>query len=60
MLLLENVDVEDFALSGFVESLLGIVKGWSSFITETAVGCFIPAGNIVLDEERANQTLSSC
>lgn len=47
---LENVDGEDFALNGLVESLFGIGNDWSSFITEPAVRRFLRAGNIVLEE----------
>lgn len=51
MAILENVDGEDFALSGLVESLLGIGNDWSSVITEPALKCFLHAVNIVLEEE---------
>lgn len=51
MAILENVESEDFAVSGLVESLFGLGKDWSSFITESVVKRFLKAGDVVLHEE---------
>lgn len=53
--ILENLDGEDFAVSGMVESLFGVGKDWSSFITEPLVERFIRAGDVVLDEVTWNE-----
>jgi len=52
MAVLENAEGEDgLEVVGLVESLLGIGKEWSSFITERIVERFIKAGEVVLEEK---------
>lgn len=53
--ILENADAEDFAVSGLVESLSGMGKYWSSFISEPLVKRFISAGDAVLEEKKWNE-----
>jgi len=55
MAILEHADAEDFAMSGLVESLFGVGKDWSSFITEPIVKRFLRAGDMVLEESTWNE-----
>jgi len=55
MAILEHADGEDFAVSALVESLFGVGKDWSSFITEPLVNRFLRAGDVVLEEKIWNE-----
>lgn len=49
--IMDNFEGESFAISGMVESLLGVGRDWSSFITGSLVKRFLQAGDVVLQEE---------
>lgn len=52
---MENLDGEDFTVSGLVESLPGIGKDWSSLIIEPVVKRFLRAGDVVLEKKSWNE-----
>lgn len=54
-----DVAGEIFSVSGLVESLFGVGKDWSSFITEPIVKRFLKAGDAVLKKETWNDLLEA-